>query len=58
MHSGSENFSHGRSRMGTRVGQTLTQSRQVAFVHFIASLFRPRKLKRFRNANKAPCGHR
>ena len=58
MHSGSENFSHGRSSMGTRMGQTFTQSRQVAFVQCIASLFRPRKLNRFSNAKSAPCGHR
>jgi hypothetical protein len=58
IHSGSVNFSHGKSKMGTFIGHTSTQVRHPAFVHFNGSLFKPRKLNRVRKAKAAPWGHK
>ena len=58
MHSGWLNFSHGKSSIGTRVGQAWTHWRHVPFSHLNGSRLSPMKLNRFIMAIIAPCGQR
>src|SRR4030043_179110 len=58
MHSSWLNFSHGKSSIGTRIGQASTHRRQPPFEHFTGSLRRPMKLNLFRIAIIAPCGQK